>query len=272
MNNFNLYEVSRHTNTGIIFVGLNTADPFPLHWHEHLEFHFIVRGYTSIQCGGQIFECREQDCLIINSNELHKGIDTENSTSFKFKLHPSFFDHKHYVFQNLIHDDTVTSIMLRIMDIYQNTDDASVYILKGYIFHLIGYLCTNFATKVLLAAVGQHNAEKLERMNQVASYLHTHYRSPISAEMLAKMSHYTYSYFSHSFKDVFGVSATNYLANIRIEKAKTLLTTTDMNITEIAESSGFSDSNYLARVFKKATGLSPLKYREAHRLTGEERT
>ena len=99
-------------------------------------------------------------------------------------------------------------------------------------------------------------------MNSIASYLHSNYATKIEAEALAEMSHYTYSYFSSAFKEVFGMPLTKYLLAIRITKAAALLSSTDMNVTEIAACSGFSDANYFARAFKKETGLSPSEYRE----------
>lgn len=272
MNKIELYEKSRHTSSGITFIGFQEPNCFPLHWHEHIEFHFIIRGELKIQCGGQIIDLKQHDCLIINSNELHAGIEEKSCECFRFKLHPSFFDHKHYVFDNLIHDDTITSLMFKITELYQNTDDASVYIVKGHIFHLIGYLCSNYSSKVLSLKTLQQNNEKFQKMNTIASYLHSNYTAKINAETLALMSHYTYSYFSSAFKEVFGVSLTKYLLAIRINKASSLLSMTDMNITEIATSSGFSDANYFARAFKKETGLSPSQYREqAHIDTGTYR-
>ncbi len=262
MNKIELYEKSRHTGSGITFIGCKQTNCFPLHWHEHTEFHFIIHGSLKIRCGGQIIDFKEHDCLIINANELHEGIEENSCECFKFKLHPSFFEHKHYIFDNFIHDDTVISLMFKIIELYQNADDASIYTVKGHIFHLIGYLCSNYTTKVLPHNALQQNNEKIQRMNTIASYLHSHYANKIKAETLAQMSHYTYSYFSNTFKEVFGMPLTKYLLAIRINKASSLLSMTDMNITEIAIFSGFSDTNYFARVFKKETGLSPSKYRE----------
>lgn len=262
MNKIELFEKSRHTNSGITFVDLEQSGCFPLHWHEHIEFQFIIRGSLKIRCGGQIIDLQKHDCLVINANELHEGIEENGCECFRFKLHPSFFDQMQYIFDNLIHDDTVAALMLKIMELHQNTDDASLYTVKGDIFHLIGYLCKNYAVTVLPPSALQENTEKFQKMNSIASYLHSHYAAKIKVEALAEMCHYTYSYFSYAFKEVFGVPLTKHLLDIRINKASTLLGTTDMNITEIAAFSGFSDTNYFARAFKKETGLSPSKYRE----------
>ena len=185
MNDYSLYEKSRHTNLGITFIDSKEPNSFPLHWHEHLEFHFMINGHAKIQCGGKIIELNPNDCLIINSNELHKSIDCENCECFRFKLHPSFFDNKYYVFENLVQNSEITYYMNKIMELYKYTDDASTYIIKGYIFHLIGYLCGNCCISQTL----QQNDEKFRKMNTVASYLHSDYASEIKVEALADMCH-----------------------------------------------------------------------------------
>lgn len=261
MNKIELYEKSRHTDSGITFIDMNQSNIFPLHWHEHIELQFVLRGRMKICCSGQIITLGEHDTLVINANELHEGIEEKNCLCFKFKLHPSFFDQKHYVFNNLIHDDNVSELMTKIIELYQNTDDASAYTVKGYLFHLIGLLCKSYAVNLLPADALAQSNEKFQKMNYIATYLHSNYASRIKTETLAEMSHYTYSYFCAAFKEAFGVPLTKYLLTIRINKASTLLSTTDMNVTEIATFSGFSDANYFARAFKKETGLSPSEYR-----------
>lgn len=262
MNKIELYEKSKHTDSGITFINPDHPSLFPLHWHEHIEFQFILQGNLKIKCANKIFELKKHDCIIINANELHEGIEENDCECFKFKLHPIFFDQRHYIFDNLVRDSTVTSIMLKILELYQSADDADIYTVKGHIFHLIGYLCKSYVAKEFSSSILQHNNEKSQKMNYVASFIHSHYATKIRAEDLAEMTHYTYSYFSAAFKEVFGMPLTKYLLDIRINKASALLTTTDMNVTEIAASCGFSDTNYFARAFKKETGLSPSEYRK----------
>lgn len=54
-----------------------------------------------------------------------------------------------------------------------------------------------------------------------------------------------------------------FILKIRIDRAKELLDFTDKSIANIAESSGFQDQNYFARIFKKITGVSPTQYRNS---------
>lgn len=52
-----------------------------------------------------------------------------------------------------------------------------------------------------------------------------------------------------------------YVTNLRIEKATTLLQTTDMSLTEISEAVGFNDYFYFIKKFKKETGITPGAFR-----------
>lgn len=260
MNSIELYEHSQHTDSGIRFIAIGTNSYFPLHWHEHLEVHFMLRGKAQIRCGSKLISFEDNDCIIVNSNELHEGIPGTEYQCFKFKLHPSFFDNKYFIFNNIIHDDTVTDLMKKIVKLYEKTDDTSIFLVRSYMYKFASHLCENYVDKSF--NLQKNNKEQLEKMNTIASYMHQNYASEITTDALVKMSHYNYSHFCHCFKEVFGVSANKYLLSIRLNKASSLLLTTDFNITEIASLSGFTDPNYFARIFKKEKGMSPTEFRK----------
>lgn len=66
-------------------------------------------------------------------------------------------------------------------------------------------------------------------------------------------------------KKALGISAKQYLLNLRITEAKRLLIYSEENINEIAFRIGFEDSSYFARIFKKKTGLSPTLFLKKYR-------
>lgn len=68
-------------------------------------------------------------------------------------------------------------------------------------------------------------------------------------------------YLTHIFKERLGMPPVKYLLNKRIAKAKTLLTTTNYSIGDIALKCGYTDTGYFCRVFKKNEGITPLQYR-----------
>ena len=88
-----------------------------------------------------------------------------------------------------------------------------------------------------------------------------HLSEEISLSVLADEFHLNPQYISQLFKNEIGVGFLAYLTNIRIEKAKKLLLSTAVSVTEIASRSGYSDYRVFTKVFKKTEGITPSQFR-----------
>ncbi len=82
---------------------------------------------------------------------------------------------------------------------------------------------------------------------------------------VAETVNLTPAYFSRLFKKVMHCNFQNYLAERRINHAKTLLHHTRLPISEITEKCGFSQQSYFTRRFKEATGTTPTRYRKLNK-------
>lgn len=98
-------------------------------------------------------------------------------------------------------------------------------------------------------------------INKILKYLHLNIESEISLENLAEKLNLSASYISSCFKKQMGISIMKYAKKIRIDRAKVLLTTTDISILDLSVSLGFYDQSHFSKTFKKFTGVSPSKYR-----------
>ena len=74
---------------------------------------------------------------------------------------------------------------------------------------------------------------------------------------------YSVAHLSRVFKKETGKSVMEYLAELKTEKAKALLTENELSLTEIAARLGYEDYNYFTHAFKNRVGVSPLNYRKA---------
>lgn len=92
-------------------------------------------------------------------------------------------------------------------------------------------------------------------------YLQEHLSEDVSLTLLAEEFHLNPQYISQLFKNEIGVNFLAYLTNIRMERAKKLLLSTALSITDIAERSGYSDYRVFTKVFKKSEGVTPSQYR-----------
>lgn len=96
---------------------------------------------------------------------------------------------------------------------------------------------------------------------QIRQYMEEHYMEDICLQDLAAQFHYSDAYFCKFFKHNFDKNFIVYLSELRIEKAKKLLSDVTVNIKEIGKKVGYRDSSYFTKVFKRITGVTPSEYR-----------
>ena len=94
----------------------------------------------------------------------------------------------------------------------------------------------------------------------IIKYLNENYEKDISLTKLAEIFHLNASYISKLIKSETGLTYSQYLTELRIGKAKELLKTTNLSLTEISEAVGFNDYFYFIKKFKKVVGVTPGHY------------
>ena len=101
-----------------------------------------------------------------------------------------------------------------------------------------------------------------ENINMIIKYMENNICSNITLEELSDLLHFSPNYFHKYFKEKVGVTPHKYLLNMRINKAKILLDSSDKSLISIAEESGFESQSYFCYVFKRETGMTPKEYRK----------
>jgi signal transduction histidine kinase/AraC-like DNA-binding protein/ABC-type sugar transport system substrate-binding protein len=99
-------------------------------------------------------------------------------------------------------------------------------------------------------------------VKQALAYLHQNFANPLTRQEIAEAVGVSKNYLSEIFRQELSFSPWDCLARLRIQKAKELLRDTGCNITSVATQTGFDDSAYFSRVFRKHTGMSPQEYRQ----------
>lgn len=99
-------------------------------------------------------------------------------------------------------------------------------------------------------------------VDRVKDYIHNNFEKDISRVEIAEQFFIHPDYLSHIFREWTGVTFQDYVIQVRIENAKKLLAYTDFSISNIATNSGYSNTAYFAKHFKRETGLTPKEYRK----------
>ncbi|MBT2697458.1 response regulator [Bacillus sp. ISL-40] len=100
-------------------------------------------------------------------------------------------------------------------------------------------------------------------VDSVRHYLDQHYASEISLTLLSELFHINSAHLSETFKNYVGQNFSDYLVNLRMDKALEFLRDKQLKIIDVANLVGFSNSGYFSTVFKKHFGKTPVEFRNA---------
>lgn len=177
---------------------------------------------------GRMFDDLLENSMLKNTNHTHIGIDNRIIVLFE-----------EYVNRVITNDNYL--------------------LLMGLLTNIIGVIEHKLHNQT------QKNAycNQLIALSRAADFIALNYNKNIKVENIAQVTEYSVSRFHYLFKKIYGVSAIDYLINERIQKAKHLLRTTFITISEISYSTGFKDPYYFSKMFKKKTGMSPREYRKS---------
>lgn len=111
-----------------------------------------------------------------------------------------------------------------------------------------------------------HRASNREYINSVVrqaqDLLDGSLDEPPDVQQLARNLYVSYAWFRKAFKEEVGESPVQYHLNRRMDRARELLTGSDLPVRQISDSLGFKNQNHFSALFKRKTGVSPLNYRQ----------
>ncbi|OGJ87977.1 MAG: hypothetical protein A2268_08595 [Candidatus Raymondbacteria bacterium RifOxyA12_full_50_37] len=126
----------------------------------------------------------------------------------------------------------------------------------------VGLVLLGFAWKRTRQESGQNAPRNELIVKNVEEYIKANFSDPeLSVSKAAGVSGVSAKYAGGLYKTYKKMSINQYLNNMRLEKAKDLLRTTDKNITEITFEVGYASPDYFTKVFKAAEGMVPSEYR-----------
>lgn len=119
----------------------------------------------------------------------------------------------------------------------------------------------NWSHRLTDSATHQPASRRNPFVDKTIDYIQTHYNDPsLTIEVLSNELHLNYAYLCSVFKRSMDMTINRYIKQYRLEKAKELMNTTQLGISEIAAAVGFQNMNYFSKCFKKSYGISPSDY------------
>lgn len=112
--------------------------------------------------------------------------------------------------------------------------------------------------------IGARREEQLARLNRILEYVGERYHEVVRQPDVARFAGMSTSRFRAFFKATTGWGFSDYLRDLRLERAARLLRDTTESVAAIACRTGFADQSHLQRLFKAKYAISPLAYRKGH--------
>ena len=264
----------------------DTSWSMSLSTHDFFEMVYMKRGKAVFEISGQPAPIGPNDIIIIKPNQPHKFIVKSDSgcefivLSFRFtgQMHSDYSEISLGDFLNFVsgkesgpfislkvsQKNDIIVLLNRILKERESQEIASEFL--NYLLVMELFVLISRALKMEWENSIKDKTPKLKELIQIAvNYIHNNFERDISLGDIAKFVFLSPSYFTRAFKEEVGISPINYLLKVRIARAEELLVETNLKISDIALSVGFSNQQRFNEIFKKYVKMTPLQYRKKER-------
>ena len=252
---------------------------FESHWHEQFQILYFELGEAVIYCNSRVVEIQADDLVILNSNDIHYGETpcqhliyyiVKVDFSFLFsnqidlcqaKYMSPLIQNKIYFQNHITQDSELLKYVQQIIEEYTQQSFGYELAVKASIYNILVALLRHYGHNIINKP-SLEQRRNIQYLKKVLEYVEQHYNDDISLIQLASLANMSNQYFCRIFKSITGKRPMEYINYLRINKAVSLLLDSDLNISEIALTVGFDDSNYFSRLFKKYKKISPSEMRK----------
>jgi AraC-like DNA-binding protein len=249
-----------------------------LHRHPEFEICYFPRDSGTFMIQDREYPIRRGDIFIVNANDIHQPIlcNKANDGALVVYFSPRLFAdasegaewlHAFMLASLLGRNRVRTSPRLRelIEELHETLHRQQPHwqlAARGLLTHVLSIIACDFLLDGE-AAQSSGRARSAQRFTRVIEHINENLHTRIRAARLHALASLSHSQFSQKFVEAFGVSVTGYIRLQRLRRAKRLLQSTSLTVTQIALQTGFPSSSFFSTVFRKHTGLSPMRFRKA---------
>jgi AraC-like DNA-binding protein len=244
---------------------------------DEVEILLVLHGASYVGINNQFICIKKNDCLIIFPTVTHNYFLKENEsckmidlvfkpgdlsafTPLDFQNTLQFLNevrNPRMEFLRFLDNGEIRDALEHILTQHENHDRHSGMLLKVYFCELYVLL-----SKIIAEMQAGSGKPKSPHVTTGLNYLQNFYSTHLSVTEVAAHVGVTSRHFSRLFGQELGMTVQEYISILRVKKAKDLLANSDMDITRIAYSLGFSTSQYFTTCFKQMEHLTPKVYRQ----------
>jgi AraC-like DNA-binding protein len=258
-----------------------------MHWHDYYEF-WLATGPGRYRSGNHQFSFAPGDVVLVDPLKLHgvvrmepthaplviffraeaivpPGSEVDRGFLAAWDLRPEKVVPR--LEANAAGAAEVHAALLRLAQVWfenprseDRTVDLKFHLLEALVELRRAFLPRGHATPDTMV----RRAERLARLNRILEYVGDRYHEAVRQPDVARFAGMSTSRFRAFFKETTGWGFSDYLRDLRLERAARLLRETTASVAEVASQTGFADQSHMQRLFKAKHAVSPLTYRKTH--------
>ncbi|OGV38399.1 MAG: hypothetical protein A2020_15185 [Lentisphaerae bacterium GWF2_45_14] len=262
---------------------MSPQSPAGLHSHEFHELVLITRGRGIHFTEEERYQIRAGDMFLIWPGRPHGYAETEKLELINILYMPEQLNFPdldlksqsgYYAFFELeprLRREHSFKSRLRLSELELLEAENIIWQIerelegkKGAFHYMAASFFMSFRGMVARWYSGQKSlhSRKLLELASLMSFINRNFEKPLSIDILASKAGMSISTLSRTFRRAFAYSPMEYVIRKRIARACELLSASNLTISEIASKTGFSDSNFFSRQFRKVKGISPREFRK----------
>jgi len=172
------------------------------------------------------------------------------------RVKQNFFNRNNPIFEVGITDELV-GLYMRAIDVAEHENAYFQQMLAGVVNYMLGLIYVLDRNNRL-----NQNRHLVDKINQARILMHENIESTMTIQDIARAVGAGYSSFRKNFKKYTGLSPASYFQDLKLQRAKDLLRSTQLTVKEIAYMLDFETPDYFSTQFKKKTGKRPSDFRD----------
>ena len=275
-----MFEKISYSDDFPINITIANIEDYPIHYHQDIEFVYVLKGSVKLKNGSCDYVLREGDIFTNAGHEVHSitADDAENivaliqiSTHYFSQYFPALSRACYRTYSDKPktkkHDnlqDKLLNILLHYSIKSSRYKSECVYAMVDVIKYLEKYFNLFTFNGDVVVNFESNNQETIERISHIIGYIYQYYAEKITLEDLAEMEHLSTFYLSHIIKNYTGMNFREFLCFARVEWSEIQLLDTNKKISQVARDVGFSTTAYFEKYFRKWFGHSPQEHRDLY--------
>lgn len=247
------------TDSPTLSVGFHDSFDFPPHSHHSIELFLCTEGTCEVSCNFRNERLQVGDVMIAFPNDIHSYSAAFEGVGIIIIVSPILLgefmsDISKMRYENFVFSPSPDVRPLAEALLREYNQDASMEIMVGYLHVILGTLIKQLSHT---AAVPSDAAQ----LSRILQYISEHYTEKLTLGEISRQFGFSEAHLSRTFSQRLSCGFLRYLHILRVDHAEFLLQSSQMSVSEIALSVGFSDIRTFNRVFRERRGMTPTQYR-----------